>query len=173
MLLASGASEYPPTFTKVFVLPLKKCVSSVYSQLKACLMSESVANLPASRELLMVAKIWKLPGVWSKLHREVFHNLLATVLYLMTVRGPVISICLDTLRSTWLGRKFTPNTAMKQTVTSCLLPTNTWHQFLLHQDTSLGAMTGPISKCRWWIMEVWCVKIWCNVNIKVRIQFFG
>jgi hypothetical protein len=37
---------------------------------------------------------------------EVFHNLLAIVLYLLTVWGPVISISLDTLRSTWLGRKF-------------------------------------------------------------------
>lgn len=120
MLIASGVGEYPPTFTKAFVLPLKKCVSSVYSQLTACLMAESVANLPASWELLMVAKIWKSPGVWSKLHREVFHNLLATVLYLLTVWGPVISISLDTLRSTWLGRKLTTNTAMKQTVTSSL-----------------------------------------------------
>jgi len=67
----------------------------------------------------MVAKIWKSPGVRSKLYREVF-NPLATVLYLLTVWGPVISISLDTLRSTWLGRKFTTNTAMKQTVTSCL-----------------------------------------------------
>jgi len=63
MLIASGVGEYPPTFTKAFVLPLKKCVSSVYSQLTACLMAESVANLPASWELLMVAKIWKSPGV--------------------------------------------------------------------------------------------------------------
>jgi hypothetical protein len=82
-------------------------------------MSESVTNLPASQELLMVAKIWKSPGVESKLHMEVFHNLLAIVLYLLTG----ISISLETLRSTWLGRKFATNTAMKQ---ACdLLPTNT------------------------------------------------
>ena len=106
--------------TKAFVLALKKCVSSVYSQLTACLMSESVSNLPASQELLMVAKIWKSPGVRSKLHREMFHNLLAIVLYLLTVCGPVISIFLDTSRSTWLGRKVATNTAMMQAVTSCL-----------------------------------------------------
>jgi hypothetical protein len=68
----------------------------------------------------MVAKIWKTPEVRSKLHREVFHNLLGTVLYLLTVWGPVISLSLDTLRSTWLGRKFATNTAMQQAVTSCL-----------------------------------------------------
>jgi len=106
--------------TKAFVLALKKCASSVWSQLTACLMSGSVANLSASQELLMVAKIWKSPEVRSKLHREMFHNLLAIVLYLLTVWGPVISISLDTLRCTWLGRKFATNTTAKQAVTSCL-----------------------------------------------------
>jgi hypothetical protein len=32
-----------------------------------------------------------------------------------------------------------------------LLATHTWQWFLLHQDTSLGAMVGKMLKCEWWL----------------------
>jgi hypothetical protein len=63
----------------------------------------------------------------------------------LAVWGPVVSICLGSLRSTWLASDLQQTlTWSKLSLPGCI------HPFLLHRNTSLGATVGQMLKFQWW-----------------------
>lgn len=69
-----------------------------------------------------------------------------TTFVIVLILCPVISICLDALRSTWLARDL-----QQMPVWSCHPTTDTWHQFLLCWITSIGAMIEQMLICQCWL----------------------
>ena len=77
-----------------------------------------------------------------------------TTLSTVPIWGPVISISLHLLRSTWLAKELATDPNIKQAVTSWIETHD--KSLLLHWDTGLGAIAEQILRCRCYV-EVWSV----------------
>jgi hypothetical protein len=99
----------------------------------------------ASQMLLQGSRETEITGCEVRTACKAVHNLTAIVLSLVTswlaVCGPALCIYLDVLGSIWLAAICN---RCKHEASCHLLPTDTWHVFLLCQDTSPAA---TMKKC--------------------------